>query len=164
MKVQTLSILREGNQLLMGKKVPGGFGGGVWNFFGGKRKSGENIPACAVRETREECGAVMVQFEKKGIVIFDFQDSTESKEVHIFECTSWMGKIKRKTQEMDTIQFFDEKHLPFEMWPGDIFWLPTFLSGKKFRGRFTYNHHPSKDGLKVLEHNIEIVETLETAF
>ncbi len=161
MKINTLTVLRKNGHVVLGKKIPGSFGEGLWNFPGGKVKHGEDIDQAANRETEEETGVNMSVFEKRGIATFDFEDGTESREVHIFECTDWKGKLLPKSKEFDPIQFWDEKHLPSEMWPGDIFWLPTFFSGEKFRGHFVYNHPPYKPGAKVLKHEIIIVETFD---
>ena len=36
-------------------------------------------------------------------------------------------------------QWFHIDEIPFDqMWPDDPFWIPLFLSGKKFKGTFSF--------------------------
>jgi 8-oxo-dGTP diphosphatase/2-hydroxy-dATP diphosphatase len=36
-------------------------------------------------------------------------------------------------------RWYDINDIPFdEMWPDDSHWMPLFLSGKKFKGRFLF--------------------------
>jgi A/G-specific adenine glycosylase len=42
--------------VLVARRPPGGLLGGLWEFPGGKRESGETLPAACAREVREETG------------------------------------------------------------------------------------------------------------
>ena len=61
-------------QVLLGMKKRG-FGKGRWNGFGGKMAVGETIEDAARRELREEAGITVKNFEKLGIIDFEFKDS-----------------------------------------------------------------------------------------
>jgi hypothetical protein len=61
-------------------------------------------------------------------------------EVHIFKADKFSGEI-RESEEMKP-QWFDVKEIPFsKMWPDDIYWMPMFLEGKKFTGKFLFGEN-----------------------
>lgn len=131
-----------------------GFGKGKWNGFGGKVKDEEKIGEAAERELREEIGIDASEMEKVGVISFEFTNSDEMPEVHFFRVEKWSGE-PRETEEMKP-RWFDIKNIPYDlMWPDDKFWLPLFLEGKKFRGKFLFG-----DYNKIIEHKIETVEKL----
>jgi 8-oxo-dGTP diphosphatase len=51
-------IIRRANQVLLGRRLSAP-GAGTWQFPGGKLDFGEDIEACAARETLEEAGIVV---------------------------------------------------------------------------------------------------------
>jgi len=114
-----------------------GFGVGRWNGFGGKVQSGETIEDAAKRELQEEAGIEAESLEKVGIVDFEFKGDPEILQVHIFKSTGFYGQPK-ESEEMKP-QWWHVDKIPFkEMWPDDIHWMPLFLSGKKFKGKFLF--------------------------
>ncbi|MBU4142483.1 8-oxo-dGTP diphosphatase [Patescibacteria group bacterium] len=114
-----------------------GFGAGRWNGFGGKLNEGETIEEGLKRETKEEVGVEINDFNKVGIIEFEFKGNPEILEVHIFRASDFSGE-PAESEEMKP-QWFNQDELPFDsMWPDDIHWFPFFLSGKKFRGRFLF--------------------------
>ena len=49
-------------------------------------------------------------------------------------------------------QWFHVDEIPFkEMWPDDKHWLPLFLVGKKFRGKFLYDESDEILDMNLLE-------------
>ena len=158
-KTLTLCFITRPGEILLGMKKRG-FGTGKWNGFGGKLHEGESIDEALHREVREEVGLAMQSVVKKGFVRFEFQDGTDTHEVHIYECKEFAG-APQETEEMKP-QWFPKNALPYkDMWPGDLHWIPTFLSGKMFRGRFVYDRPSGPDQeTKILEQQIEKVEKL----
>lgn len=135
-KIMTLCVVRNQSKILLGMKKRG-FGAGRWNGFGGKLIDGETIEDAARREIREEAGIKVENLEKVGIIDFEFQGNPQILEVHIFKSDSFLGD-PTESEEMKP-QWFDINEIPFkEMWPDDIYWIPLFLSGKKFKGKFLF--------------------------
>lgn len=146
-------------RLLLGMKKRG-FGAGRWNGFGGKLTEGETIEEAARREMREESGLEAVDLESVGLINFEFSAQGGSAsggqvlEVHIFRCEKFSGDLV-ESEEMKP-QWFQEKDIPFgEMWPDDIYWVPLFLAGKKFKGRFLFG-----EGDSILEKELNEVEKI----
>jgi len=133
-KLLTLSIIHQHPKVLLGMKKRG-FGAGRWNGFGGKVRGKETIESAAKRELREEAGIETESLEKVGIIDFEFKGNPEILQVHIFKAEKFSGELV-ESEEMKP-QWWHIDEIPFkEMWPDDIHWMPLFLSGKKFKGKF----------------------------
>lgn len=114
-----------------------GFGAGRWNGFGGKVSDGETIENAAKREIQEEVGIKVENLNKVGIIDFKFNGNPEILQVHIFKAVSFSGE-PTESEEMKP-QWWHIGEIPFEkMWPDDIHWMPLFLDGKKFKGKFLF--------------------------
>jgi 8-oxo-dGTP diphosphatase/2-hydroxy-dATP diphosphatase len=100
---------------------------------------------------REESGLIVEKLEEIGVTTFQFLDTGKILEVHIFNVLKYGGEMT-ETEEMNPKWFnFDE--IPFnDMWPDDIYWMPLFLKGNKFKGEFVF-----EDNDKLLSHKIEII-------
>jgi len=149
-KILTLCLTRKESMVLLGMKKRG-FGEGRWNGFGGKLEDGESIIDAAIREMREESGLEVEELDEKGIIEFQFLDTGKLLEVHVFDVLRFRGDAI-ETEEMSP-QWFHLDEIPFEsMWADDIYWLPIFLRGDKFKGKFLF-----EDTNKLLSHKVEIV-------
>jgi 8-oxo-dGTP diphosphatase / 2-hydroxy-dATP diphosphatase len=136
-KPLTLCLILENNKILLGMKKRG-FGAGRWNGFGGKLDEGESLEDAARRELMEEVGLEALDLTEKGVLDFEFENDPKILEVHIFLITKYKGKSE-ETEEMKP-QWFDIDKIPFEqMWSDDAHWMPIFLSGKKFKGKFLFD-------------------------
>ncbi|MCK9393709.1 MAG: 8-oxo-dGTP diphosphatase [Candidatus Paceibacterota bacterium] len=150
-KVFTLCFIKKNNKILLGMKKRG-FGEGKWNGFGGKVEDGESIEDGAKREFEEECGLRVSQLKEVGIINFNFLDSGQELEVHIFVVENYSGKVI-ETEEMFP-KWFDFNDIPFDnMWLDDPFWLPMFLDDKHFKGVFVFKNQDKIDNyeLSVIE-------------
>ena len=63
---------------------------GKWIGVGGKFEPGEDAPACALREVREETGLTMHAPVYRGIVDF-FCDPWPAERMHLYTCTDFSG-------------------------------------------------------------------------
>lgn len=153
-KLLTLTLATDGDRILLGMKKRG-FGAGRWNGFGGKVQEGETIEAAAKRETAEECGIVITGMKEVGVHEFEFEKERGTiLEVHVFWITGFTG-APTETEEMRP-EWFPLNAIPYdEMWPDDRYWLPIFLTGKKFRTKFLFGEEDS-----VLEQDIRVLEEL----
>ncbi|MBI5390206.1 NUDIX domain-containing protein [Candidatus Woesearchaeota archaeon] len=95
-------IIRKDGRFLIGKRK-GSHGGGSWGFPGGHLEMGEDLEACAKRETREEVGIEIKNLrkatftndifsaEKHYVTVYIFADY-DSGEVSVMEpekCERW---------------------------------------------------------------------------
>ena len=135
-KLLTLCIIYQYPKVLLGMKKRG-FGAGRWNGFGGKVSSAETIEEAARRELKEEAQIEIDKLDRVGVVEFEFRGNPEILEVHIFRSENFSGE-PMETEEMKP-QWFHVNDIPFQdMWPDDKYWMPLFLNGKKFKGRFLF--------------------------
>ena len=132
-----------------------GFGEGRWNGFGGKVSPEETIEEAAMRELREEAGIEADDLTKVGIMEFQFAANLEEIiEVHIFRIEGYRGE-PIETEEMMPA-WFRVNEIPFkDMWPDDKHWVPLFLAGKKFKGRFLFGESDL-----ILEKMLETVDAV----
>jgi len=135
-KLLTLCIVHNDKEALLGMKKRG-FGKDRWNGFGGKVKEGESVEEAAKREMEEEAGIIALNFKKRGILSFKFENQPEILEVHVFSATDFSGQPV-ETEEMKP-QWFKIDRIPYDqMWPDDKYWLPLLLNGKNFQGNFYF--------------------------
>ncbi len=150
-KILTLCLVHEHPRILLGMKKRG-FGAGRWNGFGGKLMEGESIEDAARREMKEEAGIDIYALEEKGVIEFEFKGNPEILEVHVFKVTGYDGEPS-ESEEMRP-QWFDVGEIPFkDMWKDDVYWMPLFLKGHSFKGRFLFD---DKD--EVLEHEVVVMQ------
>ncbi|MCK4525105.1 MAG: 8-oxo-dGTP diphosphatase [Candidatus Andersenbacteria bacterium] len=136
-KILTLCIIHQHPKILLGMKKRG-HGEGKWNGFGGKVEEGETIEEAAIREMREESGVEIKKMNKLGIAEFIYQDGSGNMEVHIFYVKEFEGSPV-ESEEMKP-KWFHVDEIPYDqMWPDDKYWLPMFLDGKNFKGKFFFN-------------------------
>ncbi len=124
---------------------------GRWNGFGGKLREGESIQEAVSRELQEESGLQAVSLEEMGILLFEQQDIGALHEMHIFLCKDFQGS-PIETEEMRP-QWFSIDEIPYEdMWLDDRYWLPLFLQGEKFFGKFVF-----KDTDTLIDYSLSVL-------
>lgn len=136
MEKETVSIIQQGNQILLGmKKIR--FGKRKYNGFGGSLENGETLEECVIRETLEEAGIIISPI-KMGKILFHFENGEPNHLVYFFKATNFDGE-PIASEEMKP-KWFHIKKIPYKkMWPDDKYWLPLLLKGQKFMGEFYFN-------------------------
>lgn len=138
-KQLTLGIVYQPPRILLGMKKRG-FGAGRWNGFGGKLQDGESLEESLRREFKEEAGIEIGGLEKRGVLEFVYGSSPEVLQVHVYMISDFTGEVA-ESEEMRP-QWFTVDAIPLaNMWPDDEFWLPLFLAGKKFKGKFWFDEN-----------------------
>jgi 8-oxo-dGTP diphosphatase/2-hydroxy-dATP diphosphatase len=151
--VTNLCVIHQHPRILLGMKKRG-FGVGRWNGFGGKVLPDETIEESLKREVEEEAGIKLLDVQKVGFMEFEFIKNGEIIEVHVYKTEKFTGE-PTESEEMKP-QWFYIDEIPFmEMWPDDKFWMPLFLKGKKFKGKFLFG-----EGDTILEQELVEVEEI----
>ena len=133
----TLCFLLRGNEVLLAMKKRG-FGKGLWNGFGGKRRGGsETVECAAVRELKEESGLTVAEEALQRVADIDFYfpaNPVWDQHVHVFLVREWSGE-PQETEEMRP-QFFPLDAVPYgpETWPEDVKWWPRIFAGEVLDG------------------------------
>jgi A/G-specific adenine glycosylase len=84
------AVIREGKQILIAQRPPGGMLGGLWEFPGGKQEAGETLPECLRREIQEELG---IEIEVGELLVTVKHSYTHFKiTLHAFECRRLEGE------------------------------------------------------------------------
>lgn len=158
-KIFTVCIIHQHPKILLGMKKRG-FGAGRWNGFGGKIEEGETIEDALKREVLEESGLKIKDFEKVGIITFDFQNGHRTAEVHFFKTRDFEGDLI-ETEEMNP-KWFHIDEIPYEeMWSDDIYWMHLLLEGKKFKGKFLMDRPSDEEySAKILEKELIEVDII----
>ncbi|WKZ26163.1 MAG: 8-oxo-dGTP diphosphatase [Candidatus Paceibacterota bacterium] len=150
-KILTLAVVYQHPRVLLGYKKRG-FGAGRWNGFGGKVEDGESIEESVKRELLEEVGIEPLKIEEVGELFFEFKNTGEKSKVSVFKVFEFSGE-ERETEEMKPKWFFLDE-IPFrQMWPDDVYWLPLFFAGRKFRGKFIF-----ADEENIIDKSMEILK------
>ena len=112
-----------------------GINNGCINFPGGKRKPGETMLACVVRETLEETGLEITNPQQVGYVEFPSKDFY----VYIYKSTEYSGNLHGKKDEVDVFWQEADK-IPYDkMRAADRDFLPEVLAGKFVKKRYIYD-------------------------
>ena len=112
-----------------------GVNAGFFNFPGGKKKNGEEMAACAVREVFEETGITPSALSEVGYIEFAGKDFA----VTVYRTSEFSGNLRKENDE--TRPFWqDRSAMPFhKMRNADSDYVPLVLNGVKFRRRYYYD-------------------------
>lgn len=84
-------IVRDGRYLIARRKADVHLGG-LWEFPGGKRETGESLEECLRRELREELGIEIT--EPSFYRVFRHEYPEQSVELHFFRCSVRTGRAR----------------------------------------------------------------------
>jgi len=127
-------IIRDGQVLLIVKKR--GLGAGKINGPGGKIDSGETPLDCVIRETQEELEITPLSPVKLGELWFSMGEIPDIL-CHVYRSDDFTG-IPTETEEAIPL-WVNVSEIPYDqMWADDRLWLPLFLAGTPFLGRFVF--------------------------
>ncbi|UCD44979.1 MAG: 8-oxo-dGTP diphosphatase [Candidatus Bathyarchaeota archaeon] len=150
----TVTIIRQGDKILLQRKSSGRFGGGKWNGPGGKLQPNETPEECAAREVHEETGLAIANLRHHGALKHYFGDTDEPTwTVHQFSTSDYEGEPKES--EEGELRWFHVDEIPYkEMWQDDEHWLPLLLQEKDFAGEFHFNENATQ----LLRHSLTVKE------
>jgi 8-oxo-dGTP diphosphatase len=147
--VQTVCYIinRSKDEILLGRKKnranKRGIGIGKLNGPGGKFDSthDENVNNTNSREITEETGLILLNFEKRGIVLIENDLLEFVIELHVYFSDCYCGELIEESDEMINkwFKFNVLEEIYSEMWPSDRTIVPLILGGGKFIGYVHYN-------------------------
>jgi 8-oxo-dGTP diphosphatase len=127
-------IIRDGQVLLIVKKR--GLGAGKINGPGGKIDPGETPLDCVIRETQEELEITPLSPVKLGELWFSMGEIPDIL-CHVYRSDDFTG-TPTETEEAIPL-WVNVSEIPYDqMWADDRLWLPLFLAGTPFLGRFVF--------------------------
>ncbi len=85
-------LLRPDGAFLLGRRPPGGFYAGFWEFPGGKVEVGETPRAALVRELQEELGIAVERAHPW--ITREFVYPHAQVRLHFFRVTAWGGEVR----------------------------------------------------------------------
>lgn len=128
-------ILRDGNQVLLGRRRNTGFGDGRWHPPAGHVEDGEAATSAMARETAEEIG-VRVDPDELRLVHVMHHCSDRPRVALFFEATGWQGHpTNREPHKCAGWQWFDLSDLPTEMVDYAAQALGSYLKGVVYAER-----------------------------
>ena len=137
MRIETVLIVYQHTRILLALKKKK-FGIGKYNGFGGEVEKGETLEQAASREAFEEGNIHVINPERMGEILFQFEDGEQDHHVHFFRANEYRGEPTEQDEMKQ--EWFDVAQIPYDrMWSDDRYWLPLLLEGKKFRGHFVFN-------------------------
>ena len=140
-----LFVVKDGRILLIRKRR--GLGAGKINGPGGRLDDGETPLEAAVREVEEELCITPLDPVERGQLRFQFVDGYS---IHgfVFHAANFRGEPRTTDEAIPLWTPLDR--IPYEeMWADDRHWMPLFLEGTLFSGRFIF------DGDDMLDYEIE---------
>lgn len=86
-----VGVIYKDGRILIDKRKPEGLLGGLWEFPGGKVRTGESLEAALRREVREEL-AIRIRVQRP-LTVVDHTYSHFHVRIHAFECTYVSGTV-----------------------------------------------------------------------
>lgn len=148
----TICEITKDGKLLLQRKAAGRFGEGKWNGPGGKVKNGETPLEGVIREVKEETGLTVKNPILMGELDFYFGEKDAPDWVaYIYHVTEYEGDLTPNDE--GELKWFKYEEIPYgEMWQDDVYWLPSMLAGRSFKGSFWFN----EDGTELLRHHLDL--------
>jgi 8-oxo-dGTP diphosphatase len=138
-------LINQKGEVLLQKKARG-FGKGNWNGPGGKREKGETNEESMLREIKEETGASLKNWKKRGELKFIFPHDNYNFFTYVYISYDWEGEPVNKGE--GELKWFSQDKIPLDkMWDDDKYWLLDLLKGKLIKMEFYFDQNN-----KVVEH------------
>ena len=128
----TLCYLEEGDRYLMLHRVKkeNDLNHDKWIGVGGKFEPGESPEECICRETLEETGLTLTEYQYRGIVTF-VSDVWETEYMHLFTATGWTG-MPHECDEGELAWIKKKDLLSLPLWEGDKVFLKLLDTDTSF--------------------------------
>ncbi|MBS9775932.1 MAG: NUDIX domain-containing protein [Fusobacterium sp.] len=128
----TLCYIEKDNKYLMlhRTKKENDINRNKWLGVGGKFEKGETPEECLKREVKEETGLDVINYDFKGIVIFNYNDD-EPLFMYLYTCKNFKGEIK--TCDEGELKWIEKsKIFDLNLWEGDKIFLKLLDEERRF--------------------------------
>lgn len=132
MRNTTLCYIEKDNKYLMLHRIKkeNDLNHDKWIGVGGKFEDKESPEECVIRETLEETGLTLTDFEYRGIVTF-VSNEWETEYMHLFAGKAFNGKIKECDEGI--LEWVDiQKVKELSLWEGDKIFLDLLTQNVPF--------------------------------
>lgn len=110
-------MIKEG-QILLLRRTNTGHHDGYYGLPAGKLDGGEELHSAAIREVREECGAVIVPADLRMLGGMHIRTSENERMDFFFTAERWTGDIiNNEPDKCDDLRWFPADTLPAEIIP-----------------------------------------------
>ena len=104
---------------------------GKWIGVGGKVEPLETVPECLLREVREETGLRLLNYQVRGIIVFN-SDWTESETMFLYTADEFEKLEEIFCDEGDLKWIPKDEVLGLNLWEGDRVFVRKLLEGDPF--------------------------------
>lgn len=138
MKIATLGIVLQDDNVLLGEKKRGEIGTGVLSGPGGKLDPGETLKECLIRETREELEIELNPASLQLTAFIRFYAAGEPDfGVHVYRANILSGEL-HETSDMIPA-WYPCNDLPYDrMYESDRHWFDRAIRGQHFEANVYY--------------------------
>lgn len=119
------------DKIFLMKRANTGFNDGKWSVPAGRLDQGESLRQAAIREAKEEVGAVIKESDLDKFLMMSHKDSRGERLYSFFTCSRWENKLENlEPESCSEVRWFSMDEMPVEIIEHVKFALDRILSGE----------------------------------
>ena len=126
-------IFKKGGKIALLLRGHTGWMDGNYSLIAGRVDKGESFAQAAIREAKEESGAVIDLHDLRVAGTFHRNEPDSAWVDLLFEVEKWQGDLyNAEPDKHDELTWFDPRKLPQNMVPSVRFYIEQYLEGKSY--------------------------------